>query len=144
MDPTFLTQLQQTMTALACAAVTAGVGYGMTWLSAKLHIAKTDNAETSVRTAAATEAGVIAAQIPATATAASTAPAAMINPGVLTNAANKVITDLPAEVKLTGYTPKDIEDMVLSNLPSILGAVNPALGAAAGAAAGVVRAVTNG
>ena len=144
MDPTFLTQLQQTLTAVACAAVTAGVGYGITWLSAKLHLTKTDSAETAVRTAAATEAGVIASQIPATATAAATAPAALINPGVLASAANKVILDLPAEVKLTGYTPKDIEDMVLANLPAILGAVNPALGAAAGAAAGVVKAVTNG
>jgi hypothetical protein len=136
MDATFLTQLQQSLTALACAAVTAGVGYGVTWLSAKLHITKSDSAEAAVRTAAQTEAGKLAATIPAASAAAvvaspTTSVASLFPTAALQAAAGKVIADLPAEIKLTGYNPTDIVDMILGNLPALLGAVNPALGTAA-------------
>ena len=149
MDPTFLTQLQQSLTALACAAVTAGVGYGVTWLRSKLKITAADSAEAAVRTAAKTEAGKLVAIIPAASSAGATASPTTSVKSLFTTqeiqaAASKVITDLPAEIKLTGYTPKDIEDMILGALPLILGAVNPALGAAAGVAAGVIKAASNG
>lgn len=136
MDTTFLTQLQQSLTALACAAVTAGVAYGINWAGAKLHITKSDSAETAIRTAAATEAGKLAAVIPAASAAAvsaspTTSVASLFPTADLQKAATKVIADLPAEIKLTGYNLTDVTDMILGNLPALLGAVNPALGTAA-------------
>jgi hypothetical protein len=131
-----LTQIQQSLTALACAAVTAGITYGCAWLSQKLNLTKVDSAEASIRAAAATEAGKLTATVPAASAVAvaaspTTSVASLFNPAQITAAASKVISDLPAEIKLTGYTPTDIFDMILGNLPTILGAVNPALGAAA-------------
>lgn len=142
MEPDSLAQLQQALTSAACLAATIGIGLMCTWLKSHFNMTAADSAETAIRKAANTEAGIIASSIPATATAAATAPAALVNTGVLAQAANKVILDLPNEVKLTAYTPKDIEDMILGALPMILGAVNPALGAAAGAAAGVIKAAS--
>ncbi len=85
-----------------------------------------------------TEAGKLAATVPAAAVAAvavTSSPTASLSSlfptGAIQAAASKVISDLPAEVKATGYTPTDIFDMILGNLPSILGTFNPALGAAA-------------
>lgn len=136
MDATFLTQLQQTLTAIACAAVTAGIGYGVVWAKAKLGITSADSAEAAVRTAASTEAGKLAAIVPAASAAAvaaspTTSVASLFSTADLQSAANKILADLPKEVKLTGYNATDIIDMILGNLPTILGAVNPALGTAA-------------
>lgn len=135
----FLTQLQQALSSIVSLAATAGIAYGVGWLRTKLHITASDSAETTVRTAATTEAGVIASKIPTIVSGAGASPASLVNAGVLSQAVSKVLTDLPAEIKLTGYTPKDIEDMILGSLPAILGAVNPALGAAAGVAAGIIK-----
>jgi hypothetical protein len=139
MEPTLLTQITQVLASVAAAAVTAFLGWAFTALQAKFGIQAADSAETAVRTAAATEAGKIAATVPPSITTSSTAPAAIVPPSTLQAAANKVIADLPTEVKLTGYTPADIGDMILAYLPGLLGAVNPALGAVAGVAAGIVH-----
>lgn len=133
-----LTQLQTLLTPILLAAATAFLGWLFTALKSHLGIAAANSAETAVRTAAATEAGKIAATIPAP-TVAPAAPASLVPAGSLGAAASKIIADLPAEVKLTGYTSTDIADMVLANLPGLLGVINPALGAVAGVAAGIVK-----
>lgn len=134
-----LTQVQTLLTPILLAASTAFLGWLFTALKSHFGIAAADSAETAVRTAAGTEAGKIAATIPAAAAQTGAAPAAIVPAGSLLAAASKIITDLPAEVKLTGYTTTDIADMVLGNLPGLLGALNPALGAVAGVAAGIVK-----
>jgi hypothetical protein len=128
-----LGQLQSALTPIALAAFTAFLGWLFTILRSYFHVATADSAEAAVRTAAVTEAGKLAATIPAAtvaaiATAPSTSVASLFSPADIKTAASKIITDLPQEIKLTGYTPTDIFDMILGNLPSILGAVNPALG----------------
>jgi hypothetical protein len=135
-----LTQLQTGLTTLLAAAGTAFIAWLFTALRTHFGLSAADSAELAVRKAAATEAGVIASTIPATISTSTASPASLMPPGTIAAAASKVITDLPAEIKLTGYTPNDIGDMILSNLPGLLGLINPALGAAAGAVAGVVRA----
>src|SRR5258708_31486343 len=111
-----LTQLQTLLTPILLAAATAFLGWLFTALKSHFGIAAANSAETAVRTAAATEAGKIAATIPAP-TVAPAAPASLVPIGSLAAAASKVIADLPAEVKLTGYTSTHIADMVLANLP---------------------------
>jgi hypothetical protein len=138
-----LTQIQAALTSLACAAVTAGIAYGCSWLASHLHLTKTDSAEAAVRTAAATEAGKLVATIPAATIASAPTgnqtPASLISIGSIQSAAGKVISDLPNEVKLTGYTTNDIVDMILGNLPALLGAINPAWGTVAATAAAVIK-----
>jgi hypothetical protein len=134
-----LTQLQTLLTPILLAAATAFLGWLFTALKSHFGIAAADSAEAAVRTAASTEAGKIAATIPAATVAIGAAPATIVPSGTLIAAASKIINDLPAEVKLTGYNGTDIADMVLANLPGLLGALNPALGAVAGVAAGIVK-----
>lgn len=134
--PDFITSLEQGLGALASAAVIGGIGYLVTWAQSHLHIAKGADAETTIRNAAATAAGKLAATVPAASAAAvaaspTTSIQSLFSIGDLQNAASKIISDLPAEIKLTGYNPQDITDMILGYLPAILGAVNPALGTAA-------------
>jgi hypothetical protein len=131
-----LTQLQAALTPLLMAAMTAFIVWAFAELRTIFKITSADSAEAAVRTAAATEAGKLAATVPAASAAAvvaspTTSVASLFSTSDLQAAAGKVLSDLPGEIKLTGYTPTDIIDMILGNLPAILGAVNPALGTAA-------------
>lgn len=121
------------------AAATAFIAWLFTELRSYFHIAAADSAEAAVRTAAATEAGKLAVTIPPEAIVPNATPASLISIGTVQAAAGKVITDLPKEVALTGYTPTDIADMILSNLPTLLGLFNPGLGAVATAVAGAIK-----
>lgn len=130
------TQLQTTLTPILLAAATAFLAWLFNELRTVFHINASDSAEAAIRTAAATAAGKLAATVPQASSAALTASpttsvASLFSTDQLQAAAGKIVSDLPNEVKRTGYTPTDIMDMILGNLPSILGALNPALGAAA-------------
>ncbi len=59
--------MQAALTPLLLAAATAFIGWAFTELRTVFHLNVTDNAETSIRTAAATEAGKLAATVPAAA-----------------------------------------------------------------------------
>jgi hypothetical protein len=105
--------LQPLFQSLAAVAVTAGVGIGTTLLYRYTGIQVSAANEDAIRKAALTEAGkLITLGTPVTQQTA-------------TNAALKVMSDLPKEVKAEGYTHADVADMITGAAATVQVTDNP-------------------
>lgn len=106
--------------ALADAAITAGIGVGVVILKQYTGIQISDANEASIRRAATTEAGKLIAT------------GKLDTPQAVAASASKVLSDLPVAVKAEGYTHTDVTDMIVGAASIVyppLGAIAPALNA---------------
>jgi hypothetical protein len=111
--------------AVADAAITAGIGIGVVLLKQYTGVQISDANEAAIRRAATTEAGKLITT------------GKLDTPQAIAASASKVLTDLPAEVKSEGYTHADVTDMIVGAASIAfppLGAIAPALNAISAAA----------
>lgn len=102
-----LEQLQTMLTSLALAAATAFIAWLFNELRKWFGIQESDANELAVRRAAQTEGAKLAATVIDNA----------VSAAQIAQSTQKIIADLPQQVKAEGYTPIDIADMVTGFLP---------------------------
>jgi hypothetical protein len=107
--------LQPFLTAIATAAVPAGITFACALLNKNTSVNISDANELAIRRAATTEAGKLVTTD------------TIGNTQAVANSANKVISDLPQQIAAEAYTHSDVVDMIVGAASIAF----PPLGAAA-------------